>query len=219
MSYKLTTHRCAQCDSSFTIRRPVARYCSRECYFAACRDDAAATPPGRCAVEGCDQPHHCKGYCQKHYVRWRKYGDPHIVNQPKHLAPSTAQRFWAKVDRSGGPDACWPWTASKRENGYGQYTVSGKNWLPHRYAYTEVIGPIPEGMDLDHLCRNPACVNPAHLEPVTHRENVLRSDNFAAHYATQTRCKHGHELTPENIYLWRGTRYCRECRRSRRRPS
>jgi len=77
-------------------------------------------------------------------------------------------------------------------------------------AYELVVGPIPEGAELDHLCLNHSCVNPTHLEPVTHRENALRAD-----YTLKPFCVHGHEMTPENTYIYRGKRSCRICIRDR----
>lgn len=86
------------------------------------------------------------------------------------------ERFWAKVDRSGD---CWRWTGALARGGYG-FAVVGSRDDPqryrnaHRFAYELSVGPIPEGLELDHLCRNRRCVNPAHLEPVTHSENMRR---------------------------------------------
>lgn len=83
-------------------------------------------------------------------------------------------RFWPKVDRSGGPDACWPWLGRRDKLGYGGIHLGGYG-KAHRIAYRSVHGEIPPGLEIDHLCRNPSCVNPAHLEAVTHRENLRRS--------------------------------------------
>lgn len=93
--------------------------------------------------------------------------------------------------------------------------VDGKDTLVHRWAYERFVGFIPERFDIDHLCRNPSCVNVAHLEPVTHRENSLRGESFMAHYARRTACKYGHEYTPENVMTnpRNGARRCRECNR------
>jgi hypothetical protein len=114
------------------------------------------------------------------------------------------------VDKSG---ECWLWTASQRGNGYGQFTVNGKGVSAHRFAYELMIGPIPEGLDLDHLCRARACVNPAHLEPVTNAENILRGTCPPAINARKTHCPRGHEYTPENTYVNpAGGRECRACR-------
>lgn len=109
-------------------------------------------------------------------------------------------------------DGCWEWTASRFRNGYGQFNSQ----LAHRVIYKELVGPIPEGLDLDHLCRNRACVRPDHLEPVTRRENLIRGETSIAENVRKTHCKHGHEFTEKNIYRWRGKRLCRICRDARR---
>jgi hypothetical protein len=114
---------------------------------------------------------------------------------------------------------CWNWTGAL-DNGYGRFQGGprgSKVHRAHRLAYELLVGPIPEGLVLDHLCRNRRCVNPDHLEPVTNRINVLRGEGWAASRARQTHCIHGHEFTPANTYVdpKRGTRGCRECRRGR----
>jgi hypothetical protein len=176
----------------------------------------------RCAVEDCTAPYHCQGYCRIHYVRWKKYGDPHwITPRNTYMRPSASTRFWRHVDISGGPDACWPWTASTSHRGYGQFHFEGKNIGSHCFAYWELVGPIPEGTELDHVkargCIGPSCCNPAHMEPVTHRENILRGDAPSAHSARQTHCIHGHPFDDANTYWWRGSRLCRTCRERRNR--
>ena len=80
------------------------------------------------------------------------------------------ERFWSKVNKT---DTCWIWTAAKNQDGHGRFR-HGRLVLAHRFAYELLVGPIPKGLDLDHLCQNPACVNPAHLEPVTRKENTRR---------------------------------------------
>jgi hypothetical protein len=129
---------------------------------------------------------------------------------PGRQWPPAEERFWAKVEKT---DTCWLWSGHTVTNGYGTIGVDKRRVLVHRYAYELLVGPIPDGLHLDHLCRVRTCVNPDHLEPVTNRENALRGASFVAQQAAQTHCLRGHEFTPENTYVWRTSRVCRECRR------
>jgi hypothetical protein len=111
---------------------------------------------------------------------------------------------------------CWEWTGSLRE-GYGRVYL-GRNRLgqAHRVVYEALVGPIPEGMDLDHLCRNPCCVNPAHLEPVTRRENLIRGDTHIARNVKKTHCPKGHPYSGDNLYIYQGKEFGRQCQICRR---
>lgn len=127
---------------------------------------------------------------------------------------STVDRFLQKVDAGQSSDACAIWTAATIGQGrYGAFHFQGKAHRAHRFAYEMFVGPVPEGLVLDHLCKNTLCVNPAHLEPVTQRENTMRSDNFIAVNARKTHCSHGHLFDEANTRVYRGMRQCRECNR------
>jgi hypothetical protein len=125
------------------------------------------------------------------------------------------ERFWRYVEKT---DGCWNWTGRHNARGYGQMRRQDQSQtMAHRYAYELLVGPIPQGLTLDHLCRNPRCVNPAHLEPVTLRVNILRGESYAARRARQTHCKYGHPFDQANTHVRpTGKRDCLACRRERK---
>jgi hypothetical protein len=132
-------------------------------------------------------------------------------------------RFGLKVELDPRTQ-CWNWKGSLATRGYGRFFVGRSEVLPrgevyaYRWAYERWVGLVPEGLELDHLCRNRACVNPAHLEPVTKRTNILRGTSFSAKNAAKTHCAQGHEYTAENTYPRKsGGRDCRECNREAQR--
>jgi len=169
-----------------------------------------------------------RGWCHAHLRRFYAYGDP--LGKPPPL-PTAEQRFWAKVDKAGSAPAyrpelgpCWLWTAQLVGRGdarYGKFNYPGGQ-LAHRFAHELLVGPIPPGLQCDHLCRNPGCVKviadehgPAHLELVTPKENCLRGESFAAINARKTHCPRGHPLDGDNLYRHPdGRRECRECART-----
>lgn len=120
-----------------------------------------------------------------------------------------ADRFWPKVEKT---DACWLWKGAKTPFGHGRFNVDRRARPAHRVAYELVVGPIPAGLEIDHLCRTPSCVNPAHLEPVTSAENTRRGMNRSAVTKRTGVCQRGHVLFEVGVRVYRnGSRGCREC--------
>lgn len=158
-------------------------------------------------MTGCDRDLFADGYCGPHYKRKWRYGDPLAGHRPFR-----GESLRDRLDRQTSirPDGCWEWTGTRDWLGYGKVYWQGKGYRAHRMAYRESIGH--DAPELDHLCHNKACVNPVHLEPVTHSENLRR------HYATVTTCPHGHAYDEGNIYRdTSGKRRCRACMRERQR--
>ena len=115
-------------------------------------------------------------------------------------------------------ETCWLWTGSLNRNGYGRvrHPDTQRDVVAHRLVYEAARGPIPTGLQLDHLCRVRRCVNPAHLEPVTQRENLLRGETITAASAAATVCPAGHPYRGDNLYINpKGHRFCRTCHRER----
>ena len=125
--------------------------------------------------------------------------------------PRTAdERFWGRVEKS---EACWEWIGRKDRDGYGVFSMGRDNVRAHRWFYERFVAAIPAGLVMDHLCRDRACVNPCHLEPVTNHENLLRGEGVAARSASRTSCPRLHEYALRGD----GTRYCPTCHRERER--
>ncbi len=129
------------------------------------------------------------------------------------MRKNTALDFWTKIKQSGD---CWLWTGEKITDGYARFYISGKRIRAHRFIYELLIGPIPAELELDHLCRNPLCVNPFHLEAVTHRVNTLRGKGPTARNAIKIHCLRGHLLRDAYIHPT-GARDCNICHNMRRR--
>ena len=150
-------------------------------------------------------------------MRWFQTGDVRPDIPLRNRGGDPRLRFWPKVNKDGPtpehrPDLgpCWPWTASVNRDGYGLFSISGKFIGAHRFAFELAGGTIPEGCEIDHLCRNRTCVRASHLEAVPHLINMRRA------HEDQTRCAQGHPLVEEN--LWRtktGGRICKTCSRRR----
>lgn len=162
----------------------------------------------------CGAGHYARGWCKSHYGRWLRHGAPTYMPQ----RPNPEERFWSKVAKT---ETCWLWRGPAR-NGYGLFAwrVEKRTQTTgaHRYAYQLERGEIPDGLVIDHLCRVPLCVNPAHLEPVTRGENVLRGVGTSAVNKGKTHCVNGHELVAENIRSNAlGHRLCKSCDREKAR--
>jgi len=147
-----------------------------------------------------------------HYARWRLHGDvsdDHAFGNVSDFKQRRALMSKVQIDERG----CWVWTGTKTAGGYGQMRVGGKRKdYTHRVSYRLHKGPIPEGLAIDHLCKNRACANPEHLEAVHPKVNAMRGDAPGIVAYRTNRCFQGHEFTPENTVIMSGKwRRCRTC--------
>lgn len=160
-----------------------------------------------CSVDGCEKCRHGGSLCSMHSERRRRTGSLELHR------PTAEVRFWSKVQVTG---FCWEWVGAISDTGYGSFHISKEQGRTgaHRYVWELLMGPIPDGLVVDHLCRNRSCVNPDHLEPILEAENIRRGMS-SAHISRRTNtCRRGHSLA--DAYLahradGRTTRRCRTC--------
>lgn len=187
-----------------------AGWCSFHYYRDKQYGDPLGGPPRRarkgqskpeCKAPDCGEPARTLGWCKRHYQKHYKTGDALSPDKYTRRGAPLEERLEARIFKT---DYCWFWTGRPTAGGYGQIGIIGENgrklYQAHRVVYETWVRPIPDGLELDHLCRNRACVRPDHLEPVSHIENVRRG----ASMDRATHCKNGHEYTPENTY-WKQT--------------
>lgn len=127
-----------------------------------------------------------------------------------HREREVQARFWSKVDRPDDEE-CWLWTGNRNPNGYGMWKLEGVQRSVHLWSYEWMVGPVPEGLEIDHKCRVRHCLNPRHLEAVTHQENMLRSQSPVAENAAKRYCPRGHALVEGNLVASTAKRAARQC--------
>lgn len=152
-----------------------------------------------CKAESCGEPPRGgQGWCKRHYQKWYRTGNAEAPDERSRRGAPLRERIESSVAKT---DHCWFWLKHLNQDGYGAINIEGRHVGAHRASYMAFVGPIPDGMVIDHLCRNRACVNPQHLEAVTHTVNVRRGDSAVR----KDRCGNDHEYTKEN------TRWVRVC--------
>ena len=162
----------------------------------------------QCSVPGCERKPH-GALCPVHRWRLKKHGN---VDRVSVIRGDDERRFLTKIAESG---TCWVWLGERTREGYGRFAIRSRNRSAHRWFYERRFGSLPDGLELDHLCRNKSCVNPMHLEPVTHSENVRRAGTANGR---KTHCPHGHPYEGDNLMLTKhGHRFCRACLQERNR--
>jgi len=163
---------------------------------------------GVCRAPGCTREYAKRGLCTTHF--YRLYEQGRLTLLPK-LPPE--ERFWAMVTKT---DDCWLWTGGNDGRGYGRFEIRRRSYdgtipaitrMAHRYAYELLVGPIPDGCELDHVCEVRNCVRPDHVDPVTKQEHARRTR------MRKTHCKRGHELAGDNVVIVNGARHCLSCRK------
>lgn len=168
---------------------------------------------GRCTIEGCPRPDDGRGgRCNRHYLRLLRHGDPAVR---KYVRGSLEERLLARRIKTA--NGCWEYDGYHDKFGYGRMARNRRMPRVHVVSYETFVGPVPAGLQVDHLCCNKGCFNPEHLEAVTCSENVQRAYANGLHPdRKRSHCFRGHALIPENLYIDpAGKRHCVQCRRDR----
>lgn len=176
--------------------------------FVAFHHHRVRTQKETCEIEGCTSPHQARGWCAKHYRRWQKTGSPTAVRGNPITARPVKDRLVERIGK-GAANGCWVW-GGNLSDGYGTIAYLGRTQYVHRLMYELERGAIPAGLQLDHLCRNRACCNPAHLEPVTGRENLWRGVAPCILFNRTGYCQRGHDVSVAGVYVTpKGKQQCR----------
>lgn len=171
-----------------------------------------------CVVDGCSREARALSMCSSHYMRQRRWGDPTAIKRMRGPALERFTHMYAVNEANG----CWEWRGVLDKRGYGRFIdENGSADMAHRWSYKHFVGAIPENLVVHHKCFNPKCVNPDHLEPATHRENIIeKGATNAAHVnSLKTHCIRGHSLADAYIQntRWGKQRICRTCQKDRTR--
>ena len=188
------------------------------------REQDAAKPPTPCAIDSCDRVVKSRGWCGRHYENWRQTGSP-VPARDLSLDESVRTTGWTETG-----SGCWEWNGPRNEHGYGLINLSRagvSNARAHRIVYEMTVGEISSSAILRHSCDNPPCVNPDHLTPGTHDENMRdmaeRGRSGTSHEARGGRCPNGHDVTAPGSYKMvirpggASYRSCIECDKARKR--
>lgn len=213
--YKINGPRCSipWCDAVVEAKTLCATHRSRQKKHG---DPLYVRPQRVCDLPDCDNPHYGLGLCEVHYARQRRHGG---LEDMRAFRLDPDLRFWPRVV-VGEPEECWLWTGPPNDSGYGTFgALPGRTLGAHVYSLISAGVDIPDDWQVDHLCKVRMCVNPGHLEPVTAKENNLRSDSVSSKNARKTHCIRGHEFTEENTMIKPNGRACRACHRARMREA
>lgn len=182
------TKTCRGCDIEFLTCWGKQVFCDKQCRrdFFNAREYKATVDRGTCSFDGCGSPVLAKTLCNTHYSRQLLHGSTENPFEVRRR-----ELFWAKVDKT---ESCWNWTGPTDQAGYGRMSMGKTKVIgAHRFAYQELVGPLPK--ELDHKCHNRRCVNPDHLRPVTRSENLQNLSGARSDSKSGVRGVHWHKIT------------------------